>query len=128
SWILAGVIVGGAVSRRLSGVVFGAVAVAVAGALVTLARAWFSRPSAYALACKVDAASGLQDRLSTALYLGASDRTDAMALRQRRDALSRLPAVDAKVLFPFRVPSFASQTLVLALIATGLLVYRAYYR
>jgi hypothetical protein len=128
SWILAGVIVGGAVSRRLAGVVFGAVAVAVAGGLVTLTRAWFNRPSAYALACKVDAASGLQDRLSTALYLGASDRTDAMVLRQRRDALSRLSEVDPGGLFPFRMPSFASRTLVLALIAAGLLVYRAYYR
>jgi hypothetical protein len=127
SWILAGLIAGAAISRRLTGVVLGALALVMVGGLVTIFRVWSKRPSTYALASKLDAACGLQDRLSTALYFGSTDSPDPMTLRQRRDALKHLPQADPKVLFPLRAPAFASQTLVLALIAAALLAYRIHY-
>lgn len=128
SWILVGLIAAAAISRRLSTVMLGASSLIVAGALTTLALAWFRRPSSYALARKLDRASGLQDRLSTALYFGNSNDSDPMLLRQRRDALNRLPQADPRVLFPIRMPAFASRTLVLALVAASLLIYRVHYK
>ncbi len=50
-----------------------------------------------------------------------------MTMRQRRDALSRLPQVDPRALFPIQMPAFASRTLALALIAFALLAYRIHY-
>jgi hypothetical protein len=128
TWIFAGIVVAAAVSRRLTGVIIGAGALALAAAVVAVARAWSKKPSAYALACRVDAVAGLQDRLSTALYLGGADNQDAMALWQRRDALRRVPEVDGRRLFPIRVPGFAIQTLALALVAAALLTYRTHHR
>ena len=128
SWVCVGIILGAAISRRLTGVVVAALVVAGAGIAVTLVQVWSKRASDYGLACKLDAAAGLQDRLSTAVHLGSSDNRDPMALRQRRDAMSRVPSLDAKSLFPIRMPSFAVQTLALALVAALLLTYRVHYR
>lgn len=127
SWILVGLIAGAAISRRLTGIAIGASSLVVIGALVTVARVWSKRPSSYALASKLDAACGLQDRLSTALYFGTPGHCDPMTLRQRRDALRYLPQVDPRILFPVRMPAFASRTLALGLIAASLLAYRIHY-
>jgi hypothetical protein len=130
SWILVGLILGAAISRRLTGILLGTLLLLLAGALGASFRAWWKRPSPYLLACQLDAAAGLQDRLSTALHFGGSDsnRLDPMAMRQRRDALSRLPQVNPRVLFPVQLPAFASRTLALALIAIALLAYRIHYK
>lgn len=128
SWILAGIIVSTAVSRRLWGVLIGAAVLAVAAAIVTGVRGWSKRQSSYELACSLDSAAGLQDRLSTAVYLGSAGKQDAMALRQRRDAVSRVPQISPKALFPIRMPVFASQVLMLALVAAALLTYRMHYK
>jgi hypothetical protein len=128
SWICVGIILGAAISRRLTGVVLAALLVAATGIVVTLAQMWSKKASDYRLACKLDAAAGLQDRLSTAVHLGSSQNSDPMVLRQRRDAMSRVPGLDAKSLFPVHLPSFAVQTLALALVAALLLTYRVHYR
>jgi len=128
TWLFVAMIVAAAVSRRLEAVLVAAAMLALAAALAAVLWAWAKKPSAYALACRLDAAAGLQDRLSTALYLGQADNTDPMALRQRQDALSRVPQVDTKGLFPIRVPSFAVQTLSLGLVAAALLTYRTHHK
>jgi hypothetical protein len=127
SWILVGLISGAAISHRLMGIAIGASSLVVIGGGVSFAHVWSKRPSSYALASKLDAACGLQDRLSTALYFGTPDLCDPMTLRQRRDALRHLPQVDPRVLFPVRMPAFASRTLVLGLLAAALLAYRIHY-
>lgn len=128
SWISAAVILGAAVSRQLIIVlVAGLVALAVAIA-ATAFQVWTRRVSDYRVACKLDEAAGLQDRLSTALFLSSSENREPMVIHQRRDALRRLPGLDAKRLMPIRMPSYALQTLTLALIAVVLLTYRVYFK
>ncbi len=128
SWALAGLLVAAAVIPRLKAVlVFGAVAVAL-GAVIVIVRIWWTRPSSYALACKLDSAAGLHDRTSTALHLAAVENPNWMTLRQRKDALERLTRVDTPALFPVRPPAFARRTLLLLLLVAGFFVYRVYYR
>ncbi|HVB58823.1 MAG TPA: hypothetical protein VNE63_20655 [Candidatus Acidoferrales bacterium] len=128
SWVLAGLLVAAALIPRLKAVlVIGAVAV-VLGAFIAIARIWWTKPSAYALACKLDSAAGLFDRTSTALHLAAVENPNWMALRQRQDALERLARVDTPALFPVQIPAFARRTLALILLAAGFFVYRVYYR
>ena len=128
SWILLGIIVAAAVSRRLADVLIAAGVLTLAAGVAAIARAWTKKPSEYVVACRLDSAAGLQDRLSTAVFLGASDNYEPMALWQRRDALRRVSQVDGKGLFPVRMPSFVAQTLALALVAAALLTYRAHHQ
>jgi hypothetical protein len=128
SWISLGLVIGAAVSKRLSGMLIAAVILLVAGAVVVFARAWSKRPNEYGVACRLDDASGLQDRLSTAIHLGATGTSDEMVLYQRRDALKRVPEVDPGRLCPIRLPSFAAQSLTVALLALALLGYRIHFK
>src|SRR5271165_3056350 len=116
-WVFLGVIVAAAFSRDLKQILIAAALVAGIGAIASGAREWRRRPSAYACAREIDGAAGFSDRLSTALYFGSHGKADPMILRQRRDALRHLERVDARALFPIRVPDFAKGTAVLALIA-----------
>jgi hypothetical protein len=135
NWSLLTLIVTAAFSRKLEYAVIAAAAVAAVGAVLSLAREWWMRPSAYYCARETDRASGLYDRLSTALYFAAkhsrarmSDAMpDAMIVHQRRDAISRVDEVDPRALFPVGLPEFANRTVVLAVIALALLGYRLYY-
>ena len=127
SWVLVGLMVGAVIGRRLTPVVLAGATIVVVGALFTLLRTWLKRPSPYSLARRLDAVSGLEDRLSTAWYFGAIENPDPMVLRQRRDALNHLRQLDPRALFPVQLPAFASRTLVLALIAGALLAYRIHY-
>jgi hypothetical protein len=126
-WILVGLIVAAAFSRRLAPPLIWAATFLGVGALVAAVRAWWTKPSPYFLAYKLDSASGLYDRLSTALYFGTVQNPDLMTLRQRRDAADRLKRLDPSALFPIHMPAFASRTLVLAVIAAGLFAYRVHY-
>ena len=127
SWTLAGFLLIASLSKRLmtplalAGIFF------VLGAIVAIVRARWIRPSPYGMACRLDSAAGLLDRVPTALHLAAAESPDAMTLRQRKDALERLARVDARALFPIRLPSFARRTLVLALVVSAFLVYRIHH-
>ncbi|MGH9690212.1 MAG: hypothetical protein ACRD4C_03795 [Candidatus Acidiferrales bacterium] len=128
SWVLAALLVAAALIPRLkAALIFGAVTV-VFGALIVVARIWWTKPSSYALACKLDSAAGLFDRTSTALHLAAVENPNWMTLLQRQDALERLARVNTPALFPIRLPAFARRTLVLLLLVAGFFVYRVYYR
>ncbi|HWF37407.1 MAG TPA: hypothetical protein VG322_02745 [Candidatus Acidoferrales bacterium] len=128
SWIAVAVILAAAVSRRLTGVLVVALIALGVSIAVTILQAWAKRASDYRVACKLDEAAGLQDRLSTALFLGSPEHTEPMVIQQRRDALRRLPGLDPKSLFPIRMPSYAIQTLTLALVAAALLGYRVHFK
>ena len=135
NWSLLTLIVAAAFSRKLEYGLIAAAAVAAVGAILSLAREWWMRPSAYYCARETDRASGLYDRLSTALYFASKQRQpgmpdampDAMIVHQRRDAISRVNGVDPRALFPIGLPEFANRTVVLAVLALALLGYRLYY-
>lgn len=127
NWALLTFIAAAAFSRQLKYVVISAVSIAAIGVIVSFVWGWWRRPSPYYCACATDRASGLSDRLSTALYFGSIEEPDAMMLRQRRDATNQVGRIEPRSLFPVRMPDYANRTLVLALIATGLLAYRLYY-
>jgi len=126
-WILLGLIIVALVSRHLALPLFLAGGLAVLSALGAAMWVWWSRPSAYRLAYELDSATGLCDRLSTAIHFGTVEHPDPLLLRQRRDAEQRLKGVDAKALFPVRMPAFARSLLVLALIVGGLFGYRSHF-
>jgi hypothetical protein len=128
TWILGGLIVAGAVSTKLVGVVILAAILVMIGSLVIVFWTWRSRPSAYDTACRLDSVADLYDRGSTALYFGAIENPGGMMLRQRRDAITRLALVQPPALFPIRMPATTGRMLVLALAVAGLFVYRLHHR
>lgn len=98
-----------------------------ASAVVSFALARRGAPSFYAAACHLDAAAGLDDRLSTTVHFAAAADPDWMILYQRRDALARLKRVNARVLFPLQMPAAIRRTAALAVITVGFLAYRIKY-
>jgi hypothetical protein len=129
SWniILGLLILAAASSSHLeAAIVTAAILLAICG-VVSLLLATRRGPSLYAAACQLDAAAGLEDRLSTTVYFAAADDPDWMILHQRRDALARLKRVDARTLFPLQIPATIRRTAVLALITVGFLAYRIKY-
>ena len=128
TWILVGLIVAGAFSAKLAGVMILAAILVTMGAFVIVVWAWRTRPSSYDTACRLDSVAGLYDRGSTALYFGAIENPGGMMLRQRRDAVTRLALVKPRVLFPIRMPAATGRMLVLALAVAGLFVYRMHHR
>src|SRR5579872_3210172 len=59
SWISLGLVIGAAISKRLTGVLVAAVVLLASGATIVFARAWSKRSNEYGVACKLDEASGL---------------------------------------------------------------------
>lgn len=126
--IFVALIVAGAVSTRLTAALILAVTFAVIGAAAIFARIWRTRLSTYETACRLDAAAGLQDRISTAIYLGDTKDPDGMFQRQRDDAIARLTKVEARGLFPIRKPAAATHALALVLVVGALFVYRMHHK
>jgi hypothetical protein len=131
-WGLAGLLVAGAFLRFN-------VVLALAGLAIVIilgsgvAKAWAGRSSDYDLACRLDHASGLHDRISTALHLasrkvGEGKAQDEMVLLQRRDTLSRLSRVDPEALFALKMPVALPRVLMLVAAVAGLMAYRVNHR
>jgi hypothetical protein len=76
----------------------------------------------------LDSVAGLQDRLSTAIFLGGIEDPDGMIGEQRKDALARLTKVDPRGFFPIQWPGNFRRASVLVLIAAGLFAYRIHHR
>jgi len=123
AWSLAGVLLATALLSLHAVLISAAMLVAVA-AVIGIVAAWRSRPSAYEAACRLDAAAGLHDRLSTALHFATVDAPDEMVRHQRRDALGRLSQADPRALFTLQLPAASGRTAALALAVAGLLAYR----
>jgi hypothetical protein len=106
-------------------IVVGALVVLMVAAVVaSVSLGWRSRPSEYDSACRLDAAAGLNDRLPTAWHYRGAENPGDMIVRQRRDALQRMTAVDPRALFALRLPRAFGRTLALALALVVLIGYR----
>src|SRR5271166_96026 len=127
-WVLLALIAVAAVSSKLVEALSFVALIAAAGAAALLALAWRNRPSHYETARRVDSASGLKDRLSTAIFLGGTRDADGLIAEQRKDALARLGKVDPRGLFPIRWPENRKRAVVLVMIAAGLLAYRIHHQ
>src|SRR5258708_21907631 len=101
-WLLIGLIALAAVSAKLAGPLRFVAILAAIGAAAILARTWRNRPSHYESARRLDFAAGLQDRLSTAIYLGGIEDPSGMIGEQRKDALVRLLKMDPRGFFPLQ--------------------------
>lgn len=119
-WILIGLIVVLAISVKLAFATLLAVILAAVGAGAILVWTWRTRLSTYQTACRLDSAASLQDRVSTAIYLGDTKNPDGMIERQRGDALARIAKLDPRGLFPLRAPVAARRALVLTLVVGAL--------
>jgi hypothetical protein len=128
AWILVGLLVAAAISPRLAIPLISAAVGMVLAAVVIGLGTWRTRPSAYEVACKLDSAAGLHDRLSTAIYFGTAGSPDEMVLCQRQDALKHLTRVNPRALFAIRLPVSARRSVMLAMAVAGLLAYRVYYQ
>jgi hypothetical protein len=127
-WVLIGLIAAAAVSTKLVGVLLFIAVLGVMGAAVIVAWTWRNRPSRYETARRLDSAAGLQDRISTAIYLGDIEDTVGMVSEQRKDALARLVKVDPHAFFPVRMPGNVRRASVLFLVAAGLFAYRIHHQ
>ena len=128
AWILIGLIVVLSVSPKLALAMILAAFLAAAGAGVILLWTWRTRLSTYQTACRLDSAAGLQDRVSTAVYLGDATNPGGMIERQRGDALARIAKLDARGFFPLRAPVAARRAAILVLVVAGLYVYRLHHK
>jgi len=128
SWILVGLIVVFMISAKLAISILLAIALVVGGAGAILLWTWRTRISTYQTACRLDAAAGLQDRVSTAIYLGNEKHPSGMVERQREDALARFAEEDLSSLFPLRMPVAARRVLILLLAMGALYFYRLHHK
>jgi hypothetical protein len=128
AWFCAGVIAIALVSARISGALLAIAVLASACAAGVAIAIWRNRPSHYEAARRLDAAAGLKDRISTAVYLGGIEDRDGIVGEQRKDALARLAGVDARNSFPLRMPENFRKAAILGLIAAGLFAYRMHHR
>ncbi len=127
-WMLIGLIAVAAVSAKLAGALLFVAVLAAVGAAAVWAWTWRNRPSHYETARRLDSAAGLQDRISTAIYLGGIADTNGMIGEQRKDALAHLVKVDARGFFPVQWPGNVRRASVLVLLAAGLFAYRIHHR
>ena len=127
-WLLIALIAIGMVSAKLAGVLFFVGVLAAVGVAAILAWTWRNRVSNYEAARRLDSAAGLQDRISTAVYLGGTEDPDGMVGEQRKDALAHMAKVDPRGFFPVQSPGNFRRAFVLVLIAAGLFAYRIHHR
>ena len=127
-WVLVALIVIAAASSRLTAAIVVVAVLALSGAAAILTVTWRNRPSSYETARRLDSAAGLQDRISTAVYLGDLEAPDAMVCEQRKDALARAARLDPTGLFPVRLPGNFRRAFALVLVVTGLFAYRIHHR
>ena len=128
AWMLIALIAVAAVSAKLAGALLFAAILAAMGAAAILVWTWRHRPSYYETARRLDAAAGLHDRISTAVFLGGITDPHGMVGEQRKDALSRFAKVDARGFFPIEWPGNAKRASVLVLVAAGLFAYRIHHQ
>lgn len=127
-WLLSALIAVAAVSAKLAGALIFVAVLATLGAAAILVWTWRNRPSNYESARRLDSAAGLQDRISTAIYLGGIADPDGMIGEQRKDALTRLEKVDPRGFFPVQWPGNVRRASMLVLVVAGLFAYRLHHQ
>lgn len=128
AWILCGLLIVLALSVRLAPGAILALLLSFAGVAFIITRAWRARLSTYQTAQRLDSAADLQDRISTAIFLGDQFGPGEMIARQRKDALARLSKVDVVKLFPLQIPQGARRGGALLLAVLLLFTYRLHHR
>ena len=128
SCLLATLIVVAAFVMKLAAPVILAGVLAVIGMAALAIWTWRSRPSIYGVACRLDSASALNDRLSTALCFGKIEKPEGLLGLQRGDAVRHLSQIDPGRLFRVRLPAHCGRALVLFLAVCGLFIYRLHYK
>jgi flagellar biosynthesis GTPase FlhF len=128
SCILATLIVVAAFIMKLAVPLILAGALAAVGIAALAIWTWRARPSIYGVACRLDSAAALNDRLSTALCFGTLEKPEGLLGLQRDDAVRRLSKVDPARLFPVRLPAHSTRAFVLFLAVCGLFIYRLNYK
>jgi hypothetical protein len=123
-WLLIAMIAIALISAKLGGALLLVAILGVVGAAAILVRTWKYRPSRYEAARRLDSAAGLQDRISTAVYLGGAEDSAGMIGKQRKDAIVRLAKVNAARFFPVELPGNLKRASVLVLLVAGLFAYR----
>jgi hypothetical protein len=126
--ILIALIVIAAIVTKLAWVLILAGILVVVGAGLIFARSWRVRPPVYDAARRLDSVAGLQDRVSTAVFLGTIANPDEITRCQRQDAIARGKKVDPRLLFPISIPMTWVRALAIVLLTAGLLVYRINHR
>jgi hypothetical protein len=127
-WLTIGLMVVLAVSAKLAGALLLVGILGTVGVAAILVWTWRNRPSNYEAARRLDSAAGLQDRISTAVYLGGIAAPDGMIGEQRKDALARLANVDSRAFFPVQLPGNFRRASVLVLVVVGLFAYRIHHQ
>jgi len=127
-WILVVLVAVAAASAKLAGAILFVAILATLGAGAILAWDWRTRPSHYEAARRLDFAAGLQDRISTAIYLGNTQNPEGLIREQRKDALARAAKLDPRRFFPIRVPANIGRASVLVLVVAGLFAYRIHHK
>jgi hypothetical protein len=127
-WIFGALITIAAVSSKLTGALLIVAVLAAVGAIFVLTWAWRTRLSRYEAARRLDFAAGLQDRISTAIYLGNIANPTGVIGEQRKDALARFAHVDARGFFPIQFPAHVGRACALLLAVAGLFAYRIHHK
>ncbi len=127
NWILAVLIVAVATVRSMRGPLLAGVAVVGLAALATAIGVWYRRPSAYGIAQRLDSASRLGDRVSTAVYFWVAEEPSEVMLRQRDDALTHLARVQPGEMFPVRLPAKIWRGGALVAVLAALCAYHSVY-
>ena len=127
-WVLFALLAVAAVSAKLAGALLFLGILAAVGAAAILGWTWRNRLSNYEAARRLDSVAGLQDRLSTAVYLGGVADPDGLIGEQRKDALRRLSKLDPPGFFPVQLPGNIRRASVLFLVVAGLFAYRIHHR
>jgi hypothetical protein len=125
--VLIGLIALGVASAKLAGALLFIGVLAVVGAAAILVKSWRNRPSSYEAARRLDSAARLQDRISTAIFLGDIEHPDGLIGEQRKDALAHFGKVDPRGFFPVQLPGNFRRASALVLIAAGLFAYRIHH-
>ncbi|HKQ85814.1 MAG TPA: hypothetical protein VJS43_03490 [Candidatus Acidoferrales bacterium] len=113
--------------RSIRGPLIAALAVVTLAAIATAIAAWYTKPSAYGLAQRLDHESHLGDRISTAVYFWTVAKPDELLRRQRADALAHLAKVQPRELFPLQAPPKMWRTGALLVALAALCAFHSVY-
>lgn len=102
--VIAALLVAVALMRSMRGPLLAALAMVILAAVGTAIAAWYTKPSTYRLAQRLDHQSRCGDRISTAVYFWTVANPDELLRRQRTDALEHLANVRPRELFPVQAP------------------------
>ena len=116
-----------ALMRSIRGPLIAALAAVILAAIATAIAAWYTKPSTYRLAQRLDHESHLGDRISTAVYFWTVANPDELLRRQRADALAHLANVQPRELFPLQAPPRMWRTGALLVALAALCAFHSAY-